>query len=269
MDPAGKLTPATASVLRQLSARGIRILLASGRMTARVVPFADALGVPLGLITYNGAVILEGGPAEWSLLATHGLPAAARDAVFGLCRDQSIFLNVYADGRLHAYHPDGDFTWSRHYEFHSGATYEGKHSRLEDLPRDRLEKLLVIASPEGREKLFATWSPLLAGLCDLTKSNPEYLEFVAKGVSKGTALAIWLDRNGILPGELLAFGDAENDLEMLTLAGLGLAMANATPGLRAAHGRFTRWSHSDDGVARELCSLFGLEFPAGIGESPA
>ena len=260
LDPAGKLTPATAAVLRRLAAGGIRILLASGRMTARVKPFAEALGLPIGLITYNGAVILDGGPHAWSPLATRGLPDAARDAVYGLCRDQSVFLNVYADSHLHAFHPQGDFAWSRHYEFHSGATYSGKYTRLEDLPSAGLEKLLVIATPEDRERLFAAWSPLLAHHCDLTKSNPEYLEFVAKGVSKGTALAIWLDRNGIPPSELLAFGDAENNLEMLTLAGLGYAMSNAMPGLRAARRLFTRWSHSEDGVARELCDLFDLPY---------
>lgn len=262
LDPSGELTPATAAVLRRLAAGGIRILLASGRMTARVVPFGETLGIPLSLVTYNGAVILDGGPLEWTPVATHGLPAVARDAIFGLCRDHSVFLNVYAKGRLHAFHPQGDFTWSRHYEFHSGATYAAKHARLEDLPTDGLEKLLAIATPQWREKLYAAWSPLLTSHCDLTKSNPEYLEFVAKGVSKGTALAIWLDRNGISSSELLAFGDAENDLEMLALAGLGYAMSNATPGLRSSFGRFTRWSHAEDGVARELCDLYGLAYGA-------
>jgi hydroxymethylpyrimidine pyrophosphatase-like HAD family hydrolase len=112
-----------------------------------------------------------------------------------------------------------------------------------------------------RERLFTSWAPVLSVHCDLTKSNPEYLEFVAKGVSKGTALTLWLDRHGIKATELIAFGDAENDLEMLDLAGLGFAMSNATPGLRSAHGRFTRWSHAEDGVARELCDLYGIVYP--------
>lgn len=262
MDPDGKVTAPTLSVLGRLAKGGLRILLASGRMTARVIPFAEAFGFPTGLITYNGAATLDGGPRAWTPIAVRELPGAARDAVFALCRDQGVFLNVYAAGRLHAYHPRGDFSWSRHYEFHSGATYAGKHDRLEELPTEGLEKLLVIATPEIRERLHSDWFPLLSAHCDLTKSNPEYLEFVAKGVSKGTALAAWLATNRIPPSELLAFGDAENDLEMLGLAGLGFAMANATPGLRAAWTRFTRYPHGEDGVARELCDLYGLDFGA-------
>jgi HAD superfamily hydrolase (TIGR01484 family) len=229
-------------------------------MTDRVLPYAEALDVPMGLVTYNGAVVLDGGPAAWTAAARRGLSAAARDAVFDLCREQGIFLNVYAQGRLFGYHRDGDFAWSHHYTANSGATYAAKSSRLEDLPLEGIEKLLLISTPQGRDRLHDEWAPRLAGLCLLTKSNPEYLEFLAHGVSKGSALEIWLAGNGLRPGELLAFGDAENDLEMLRLAGLGIAMANATPGLRSAHARLSRWSHAEDGVARELCDLYGLDF---------
>ena len=252
------MPPRTATLLRTLAARGVRIVLASGRMTARVQPFAEQLAIPVGLVTYNGAEILEGGPTAWKSISTRGLPAAARDAIFRLCRSQGVFLNIYAAGNLYGYHPEGDFTWSRLYETHTGAVYAGKHARLEDLPLNRIVKLLVIEEFRNRERLFEAWTPLLSDHCALTKSNPEYLEFLAKGVSKGSSLEIWLDRNGILPSELLAFGDAENDLHMLQLAGLGIAMANATPGLRAAYSRFSRWSHDEEGVAKELAALFGL-----------
>lgn len=260
LNPAGRLTVPTIAVLRRLSAAGLNILLASGRMSSRVFHFADALDLPISLVTYNGAVIHEGGPGNWKRVSTRGLPASARDTIFGLCRDQGVHLNVYAHGQVHAFHPAGDFTWCNHYEFHSGAKYASKLACLEDLPSEGLEKLLAISSPAKRERLYTSWSPLLSELCDLTKSNPEYLEFTGKGVSKGTALSLWLDRQGIQASELLAFGDAENDREMLALAGLGIGMANSTPGLRATHGRFSRWSHSEDGVARELCDLFGIEF---------
>jgi HAD superfamily hydrolase (TIGR01484 family) len=163
---------------------------------------------------------------------------------------------------LHGYHPDGDFTWSEHYETHTGAIYAGKHTRLPDLPLEGIHKLLVIGTPHERDRLHDAWSPLLADHCALTKSNPEYLEFLAKDVSKGTALRIWLDHFGVPASGLLAFGDAENDLEMLCLAGQGIAMANATPGLRAEYGRlsgrFSPWTNVQSGVGRELAELFRI-----------
>ena len=226
-------------------------------MTARVLPYAEQLAIPLSLVTYNGAEILEGGPAEWNRVSIRGLSPAAREGVFNLCRSQGVFLNVYAQGKLHGYHCRGDFAWSRHYEANSGAVYAGKHSSLEGLPVEDIAKLLVIDTFPNRERLFEAWHPLLSAHCALTKSNPEYLEFLDTGVSKGSALEIWLARNGMAASELLAFGDAENDLEMLRLAGLGIGMGNATPGLRAAHSRFSRWSHEEEGVAKELAVLYG------------
>jgi Cof subfamily protein (haloacid dehalogenase superfamily) len=265
LDEDGQLGETTASLLRSLSSRGLRIVLASGRMTARVLPFAEQLGIPVDLITYNGSEVLAHGPAGWAMLSSRGLSSKARDEVYALTRTHSVFLNIYSQGELHCYHAQGDFTWSKHYETHTGATYAGKYTVIPDLPREDIHKLLVIGTPAERNLLHDTWSPLLTDHCMLTKSNPEYLEILAKDVSKGTALSIWLDHNRLAASELLAFGDAENDLEMLRLAGLGIAMANATPGLRADHGRssgrFSQWTNAQSGVARELASLFGHSFP--------
>lgn len=255
----GRLGNRSAAALRALAGRGIRIVLASGRMTARVLPYAEQLAVPVDVVSYNGSEVLIHGPAGWETLASRGLSAAARKAVYSLSREHAVFMNVYSEGKLHGYHPDGDFTWSRHYEASSGATYEGKYDDIGSLPSDRIQKLLVMDTPSRRDALYDAWFPLLSHLCSLTKSNPEYLEFLGKDVSKGSGLTIWLERNGIRPEELLAFGDAENDLEMLRLAGLGIAMANATPGIRSAHHRFSRWSNVEDGVARELAGIFDLD----------
>lgn len=265
LDEDGRLAETTASLLRALSSRGLRIILASGRMTARVLPFAEQLGFPVDLVTYNGSEVMANGPAGWTTLSSRSLSTTALEAVYALSRTHSVFLNIYSQGDLHGYHSHGDFTWSKHYETNTGATYAGKHTRIPDLPRVDIRKLLVIGTPVERNLLHDTWSPLLSDHCLLTKSNPEYLEILEKDVSKGSALRIWLDHNRVDASELLAFGDAENDLEMLRLAGLGIAMANATPGLRADHGRtsgrFSRWTNAQSGVARDLADLFGLPHP--------
>lgn len=258
LDPAGRISPGTASALRALSDRGLRILLASGRMTARIIPFIRELGLPMDLVAYNGAEVREWRGGEWIAVRSRTISDRTRDAVFALARDRGLFLNVYADGKLHGYHAAGDYSHSAFYETQTLAAYAGKVDRLELLPQSGILKLLVVDSPEGRDRLYGECQPRMAGHCQVMKSNPEYLEFVDVGISKGSALAWWLERNGIGAGELLAFGDAENDLEMLRLAGLGIAMANATPGLKADWPRCSPWTHAEDGVARELARLFPL-----------
>lgn len=259
LDTEAAISPLTRRTLHELSGRGVQIILASGRMTTRILPYAAELAIPLGIIAYNGAETLQGQDSNWRSISNRWISPQTRDSVYVLCRDQGVFLNVYAEGKLHGYHPTGDFGPTRIYRGQTGAEYAGMHRELDTLPRENIAKLLAVETPENRDRLFLDWNPLLSKHCSLVKSNPEYLEFVAQGVSKGAALSAWLAAQGLEPSTLAAFGDAENDLEMLNLAGFGIAMGNSTPGLRAAFPRVSAFSHAQDGVARELAALFNLD----------
>lgn len=256
LDPSGRISPASAAALRRLTHLGVRIILASGRMTARVLPYIRELGLSLDLIAYNGAEVREVRQGEWRPILSRTLSDQTRDAVYSLCRDHGHFLNVYSAGRLHGYHPAGDFRGGDFYAAQTLAEYAAREHRLESLPREGILKLVVVETPETRDRLYREWEPGLRSHCQVLKSNPEYLEFVDLGTSKGAALGFWLERNGLSQTDLVAFGDAENDLDMLRMAGLGIAMGNATPGLRAEYGRISRWTHAEDGVARELAAIF-------------
>ncbi len=258
LDPKGRLSPEAVRILRALAAKGINIILASGRMTARVIPYAEQVGVALTLVSYNGAETSEGQGSVWSRTAFSPLDSDSRETIFRLCRDEAVFLNVYSDGALYGYHPQGDFESSNFYSAQTGATYQAFFRDLDQLPREAIAKLLMIQAPENRDALYAAWSMKLTGKCALTKSNPEYVEVLSNGVSKGRALAEWLKRRSLDANQLLAFGDAENDLDMLRLAGIGYAMRNATPGLLRAFPKTTRLGNTQNGLARELDSLFGI-----------
>lgn len=71
------------------------------------------------------------------------------------------------------------------------------------------------------------------------------------GASKGLGVGWLLDRLGVDPAAVLALGDGENDVEMLQLAGLGVAMGNAGPPALAAADAVTA-SNEEDGVARAI-----------------
>jgi hydroxymethylpyrimidine pyrophosphatase-like HAD family hydrolase len=91
-------------------------------------------------------------------------------------------------------------------------------------------------------------------------SHPRFLEFVAKGVSKGRAVAWLAHRAGVPMGQVLAIGDALNDVEMIEDAGHGAAMATAPAEVRLA-GRYIAAPVADDGVA-ELIEALVLAPPA-------
>jgi hydroxymethylpyrimidine pyrophosphatase-like HAD family hydrolase len=66
------------------------------------------------------------------------------------------------------------------------------------------------------------------------KSAPEFIEMISPSVSKGEAVAWLVGQLGVDLRQVLAIGDGENDVEMLQLAGIGVAVANAMPATKAA-----------------------------------
>jgi Cof subfamily protein (haloacid dehalogenase superfamily) len=81
------------------------------------------------------------------------------------------------------------------------------------------------------------------------------LEMGPLGVTKASTLARWCARRGIGADEVVAFGDMPNDLPMLLWAGLGYAVANCHPRVRAAVGHVCA-ANDADGVAEALESIF-------------
>ena len=96
--------------------------------------------------------------------------------------------------------------------------------------------------------------PRFAGRADVTVSHPQFLEFVAPGVSKGRAVR-WLARRlGVPLGAVLAIGDQWNDLEMLAEVGHGAAMPTAPAEVQAV-ARYVAPPLAEEGVARMIEAL--------------
>ncbi|MBA3489751.1 MAG: HAD family phosphatase, partial [Longispora sp.] len=85
-------------------------------------------------------------------------------------------------------------------------------------------------------------------LCEVTEAGTGYLELTPPGVTKATGMATITDALDIDPQDVLVFGDAPNDVSMLTWAGRSVAVANAHPEALAAADTVTL-SNDDDGVA--------------------
>lgn len=81
------------------------------------------------------------------------------------------------------------------------------------------------------------------------------LETCAKGVTKASALAYLLNLYRMEPEDLIAFGDEHNDIQMLSLAGKGYAMKNASDSLLPYADYLTDYTNDEDGVAKELQKL--------------
>src|SRR5262249_61258017 len=90
-----------------------------------------------------------------------------------------------------------------------------------------------------------------AGRLWVTKSLPKFLEFATLGVSKGTGLEFLSERLGFSRGRTIAFGDGENDVELVAWAGYGIAVDNAHDRVKAV-ADFVCPSVDEEGVAQVL-----------------
>lgn len=88
----------------------------------------------------------------------------------------------------------------------------------------------------------------------VTSSMPNNLEINGEGASKGNAILLLARYLGFSPSQTMAFGDGENDLSMMELAGIGVAMDNGNPALKKKADFIAR-SNEEDGVARVIEKL--------------
>ena len=86
-----------------------------------------------------------------------------------------------------------------------------------------------------------------AGKLSICRSAPFFIETMPLGVGKDTSLEILLRAKGLTPANLMACGDGWNDLPMIRLAGMGVAMGNAQPPVKAA-AKYLTADNDHDGV---------------------
>jgi hydroxymethylpyrimidine pyrophosphatase-like HAD family hydrolase len=126
-------------------------------------------------------------------------------------------------------------------------------------------KLMARHEGLGYQEFWDRAADAVGDLAVITwSSTSAMLEISAAGVTKATTLAVLCEELGVGAEEVIAFGDMPNDIAMLTWAGTSYAMADAHPTVIEA-ATYLAPGHDDDGVARVLASVFGLE-PAPVVE---
>jgi len=251
LDGGHDLAPATVATLRALAGQGHHLAFASGRHFRDMLAFRDRLGVPVHLISTNGAYLH--GPDDRLLSARHLDPAIAR---------QLIALERHATTRLNLYRDDDwliDAEAPELLALHAHTGFGYRVAEPHEFDGEGVGKVLYIGEPQRLAGLEATVREHHGEQLHVTYSTANSLEIMAGGVNKGTALASLLARLGLGRERCLAFGDNLNDTEMLALAGEAHVMANAHPELPGRVPRARRIGHHAEGaVAARLRERFGV-----------
>ena len=275
--PDFRISERTRIAIAEAVRRGVRVSLATGRMASSAALYANQLGIVEPIVAHQGAAIramptrrqraVVDGQA-WRarvgrLLHHEPMPAAVVREAIAWCRAHGLEPHVNNLERIVAWSGDPSF------DDYSGYLGPGA-SVVDDLEAaitHPMSKVISVGLPPRPMELIEEARRDFAGRADATVSHPRFLEFVAPGVSKGGAVAWLAHRAGIPHAQVMAIGDALNDLEMIADAGHGGAMASAPEAVRRA-ARYVTGPVEEDGAAALIEDLV-LATPADVRRNAA
>lgn len=248
------VTPRTRQALLKAQELGTVIILASGRPTYGIVPVAECLELEKRggyILSYNGGNIVNAKTGE--KLFSQFLPDAVIPILYKYAKEKNHALLGYAGNEIITEMPDDPYVKE---ESRINKMNIRKVDNLLDALEPHPTKLLMTGDPTYMIKAEEELVEILGEKMDIFRSAPFFLELVPKGIDKAQSLLRLLSKINLTPADLMAFGDGYNDLSMLKLAGVGVAMANAAPEVRA-DADYVTLSNEEDGVAEALLH-FGM-----------
>ena len=242
-----ELTKRTVQTLRRVQQMGIRVALASGRPTYGILPIARELelGIYEGyIISYNGAQVMSA--KDGQILFERRIDPQTVPYLEKKAAKMNMTM-AYYDGN-EVVSTDIENPHVRDEAEMNGMTLRQEDNislNMDDWPA---EIMLVSDDEQALTSLEQHMQRHLSGVMDTIHSNPYYLEIVGYQVGKSHAMSALIQKMGIQMSEVLAIGDGEADINMLQMAGTGVAMANAKDAVRRC-ADFTTLSNDEDGAS--------------------
>jgi Cof subfamily protein (haloacid dehalogenase superfamily) len=246
LDSRQRLTVRASEVLNRVDARGVRVVLASGRPTQSIVRFVSSLRHPV-IVPSNGGALID--------LSTGDV------RIFGRINLQSLGRLVELAGMTGA--AFCAHTPTEWYAEARGGYIEIEVERSGTAPQIAklvdLEGPVIKAMAIGDRAMLSTLEDALSRSTVAEelywfRTYPDYLEIMPRGVSKAGACREVCQKFGIPRAKTIAIGDGENDLEMLQVAGTRVAVANAHPDVLALADLIAP-SNDEEGAAWALSAL--------------
>ena len=247
-----RITPRTRDALMAAQAAGIRLALASARPSPGLYKERDALrmqehrGV---LMSYNGGRIVDAATGE-TLFETSMPMEAAREVLRAL--EKLPVTPILDDGKQ--FYVTDRRGYKVDYECRNNGMICDEVANLADFLHFAPVKILMSVDPAQIAEVQKRIAALLPDDLTVVQTAAFYLEVIPRAINKGQGILDICRALQMQPEEVVAFGDAENDIPMLRAAGVGVAMGNADPAVKAAADMVTL-SNNEDGIAAALDKL--------------
>ncbi len=249
------ITPKTRAALIEAQKMGVVVVLASGRPTPGLKRESDELELEKYkglLLSYNGGKVVH---------------ASTKEVLYEKSMSQDIAIRLLKHLEDFPVTPIVD-NGKHYFARHEKEFMIKEESKLNNMGIKIVNKIVdvidfspvkvLIAAPNetlvpASEKIMEPFDEELSFI----QSSPYFLEATVKGINKASSLQTICDLLSIKPKEVMAFGDAQNDISMLQFAGLGVAMGNACDPLKEIADEVTL-TNNEDGIAYTISKYFDI-----------
>lgn len=248
LTPQKIITPRTVQLLCQASEGGVAVVIATGQTHAVLRHTCVELPLTAPQIIENGALVVDiqhGTILHEQFLPTeYIMPTLDILQKLGFYRAYHLYERVYVDR---------DTPRARNW-YRPPVPPVVEVEDVASLYPQPCIKIVGIGEAETLREKRQELERLFAGQLYVTQSSFDLVEFLHPAVSKVNALKMIAADLGIAPEEIVAIGDNHNDIGMIRLAGLGVAMGNAHAEVKAA-ADYVTLSNAEEGVATVIETL--------------
>lgn len=221
---------------------GVYVILASGRPTPAMLAYAIELQLDNSyMISYNGAVITD--LKEDKVIFEQTLTQEQIHELYDYSLKSNTHIITYVDGKIVSE------TDSEYIEIEKNITglAHNKVVSFKEEVQSSAVKCILLEEPSYLKEVEKDLKAAMPHL-SVSMSKPFFLEVAQNGIDKGASIKFLAEKLNILQSEIIAVGNAGNDLTMIEYAGLGVWVDNVDPELRDK-GDFVVASNNNHGVA--------------------
>jgi Cof subfamily protein (haloacid dehalogenase superfamily) len=190
-------------------------------MFRSVRPYLEEAGIAEPVICYQGAVVAE--PESGRFLRHEPIPLGLAREVIAAVQEEGVHLNCYVDDQLYVARLTPEASAYASFQHLLVQEVGDLLEWLEEPPT----KLVAVGEPRRLDGLEEVMKARFDTRAYISKSLPFFLEFASPEVTKASGLTFVAEHLGLSRERTVAFGDGENDVELLEWAGYGVAVANA------------------------------------------
>lgn len=241
-----EITPRTKEALMKAQAKGVKIVLASGRPTYGIMPLAEELELKKNggfILAFNGGKIID--CSDCRTIFEQKLDETLVPLLYHVAKEAGMQILTYQGEGIAATDKNDK--------------YVQEEARINKMPVEEYDdflqqlvypvnKCLIVGDPDPLHQLEIKLKKELEGRMDVYRSADYFLECVPLGIDKARSLDRLITTLGITKEEVIACGDGYNDLSMINFSGLGVAMSNAADDIKA-QADYVTLSNEEDGIA--------------------